>query len=61
VAVRINHHSPQFLVGLLPGPGRPEFYDVTGRLLQVGNAEVKVVLLGMLLPWPLRAPAQTAL
>jgi hypothetical protein len=52
VAVRVDHHPPQFLVGLFRGLGRSKLSGVLGRLLQVIDAEVQVVLLGMLLARP---------
>ena len=54
MTVRVDHHPPQFFVGLFLGLSRSEFYGVLSRLFQVGNPEVKVILLGMLLSWPCR-------
>jgi hypothetical protein len=52
VAVWVDHHPPQFLVGLFRGLGRSKLSGVLGRLFQVIDAEVQVVLLGMLLARP---------
>ena len=54
MAVRVDHHPPQFFVGLFPGLGRSEPYGVLSRLLQIGDTEVEVILLRMILPRPCR-------